>query len=262
MHAAAVNPFDWKVREGQAKAYMPLTFPATIGGDFAGVVSALGPTVAGFAIGDEVYGQAQASSGHGAFAEFAARISLFKSPLGVSLRRARLLPRAQWGMAFAHGGLGILVAGLVGMTAWQSELVTALKEGESATVADYTLTLEKVGLRQGPNYEALVGIIRVKKDGKDLGFMMPEKRRFPVERQEKTEAAIRTNGMSDLYVVIGDDNGHGGYTVRAYVNPFAPWIWGGAIIMAFGGLVSLSDRRYRVGAPTRARSRPQAQPAE
>ncbi|MDO8289682.1 MAG: heme lyase CcmF/NrfE family subunit [Parvibaculum sp.] len=198
----------------------------------------------------------------GAFTEFAARIALFSGPLTTSLRRARLLPRAQWGMAFAHGGLGILVAGLVGMTAWQSELVTALKEGESATVADYTLTLEKVGLRQGPNYEALVGVIRVKKDGKDLGFMMPEKRRFPVERQEKTEAAIRTNGMSDLYVVIGDDNGHGGYTIRAYVNPFAPWIWGGAIIMAFGGLISLTDRRYRVGAPTRARLRPQSQPAQ
>ena len=198
----------------------------------------------------------------GAFAEFAARISLFKSPLSTSLRRARHLPRAQWGMAFAHGGLGIVVAGIVGMTAWQSELVTALKVGESAMVVDYTLTLEKVGLRQGPNYEALVGVIGVKKNGKDLGFMMPEKRRFPVERQEKTEAAIRTNGMSDLYVVIGDDNDHGGYTVRAYVNPFAPWIWGGAIIMAFGGLISLSDRRYRVGAPTRARLRTQPQPAE
>ncbi|MGB3811481.1 MAG: heme lyase CcmF/NrfE family subunit [Parvibaculum sp.] len=199
----------------------------------------------------------------GAFFELAWRIGLFGSPIGKSLRKARHLPRAQWGMALAHGGLGIVVAGVVGMTAWRTELVTALKEGESAELSGYTLTLEKVGLRQGPNYEALVGVVHVKKGERDLGFMLPEKRRFPVERQEKTEAAIRTNGMSDLYIVIGDDNGHGGWTIRAYENNFAPWIWIGAMIMAAGGLVSLTDRPYRVGAPSRARrSRLAPSPAE
>jgi cytochrome c-type biogenesis protein CcmF len=198
----------------------------------------------------------------GAFFELAWRIGLFSGPLGQTLRKARRLPRAQWGMALAHGGLGIVVAGVVGMTAWRQELVTALKEGESAKLAGYTLTLEKVGMRQGPNYEALVGVVRVMKNGRDLGFMLPEKRRFPVERQEKTEAAIRTNGMSDLYIVIGDDNGQGGWTIRAYENSFAPWIWAGAMIMAAGGLVSLTDRRYRVGAPSRAKSRAVPQPAE
>ena len=198
----------------------------------------------------------------GAFFELAWRTGLFSGSLGQTLRKARHLPRAQWGMALAHGGLGIVVAGVVGMTAWRQELVTALKEGESARLAGYTLTLEKVGMRQGPNYEALVGIVHVMKNGRDLGFMLPEKRRFPVERQEKTEAAIRTNGISDLYVVIGDDNGQGGWTIRAYENSLAPWIWGGAIIMAAGGLVSLTDRRYRVGAPSRAKARPAPQPAE
>jgi cytochrome c-type biogenesis protein CcmF len=138
-----------------------------------------------------------------------------------------------------------------------------LKVGESATLSGYTLTLEKVGMREGPNYEALVGVFHIAKEGKDLGFMMPERRNFPVERQEKTEAAIRTNGFSDLYIVIGGKNGQGGWTVRAYENNFAPWIWGGAIIMAFGGLVSLTDRRYRVGAPSRAKARRVVpQPAE
>lgn len=199
----------------------------------------------------------------GAFFELAWRTGLFSSPFRQTLRKARHLPRAQWGMALAHGGLGILVAGIVGMTAWRQELVTALKEGESAHLAGYTLTLDKVGMRQGPNYEALVGIVHVEKNGRDLGFMLPEKRRFPVEKQEKTEAAIRTNGMSDLYIVIGDDNGQGGWTIRAYENSFAPWIWAGAIIMAAGGLVSLSDRRYRVGAPSRLRARRRLpQPAE
>jgi cytochrome c-type biogenesis protein CcmF len=202
----------------------------------------------------------------GAIYEFSSRISLFKAPLATSLRKARHLPRAQWGMALAHGGLGILVAGIVGMTAWRYELVTALKVGESAKLAGYTLTLDKVGLREGPNYEAVVGVVHVEKNGKDLGFMLPEKRNFPVERQEKTEAAIRTNGMSDLYVVIGENNGQGAWTLRAYENNFAPWIWAGAIVMALGGFVSLTDRRYRVGAPMRARTRAKAratpQPAE
>ncbi|MFZ3034113.1 MAG: heme lyase CcmF/NrfE family subunit [Parvibaculum sp.] len=198
----------------------------------------------------------------GAFYELAVRISLFKGPLVTSLRRARYLPRAQWGMTFAHAGLGIVVAGIVGMTAWRYELVTALKVGESAELADYTLTLDDVGMREGPNYEAVVGVVHVRKGDKDLGVMVPEKRRFPVERQEKTEARIRTNGLSDLYVVIGERNDQGAWTVRAYENNFAPWIWGGAVIMAFGGFVSLTDRRYRVGAPSRARARIVQQPAE
>jgi cytochrome c-type biogenesis protein CcmF len=198
----------------------------------------------------------------GAFVELATRIGLFTNPVAVSLRRAARLPRAQWGMVLAHGGLGIVVAGIVGMTAWRQELVTALKPGESAELAGYTLTLEKVGMREGPNYEALVGVVHVSRDGRDLGYMLPEKRNFPVERQEKTEAAIRTNGVSDLYIVIGEDNGQGAFTIRAYENSFAPWIWAGAIIMAFGGIVSLTDRRYRVGAPVRARARLASAPAE
>jgi cytochrome c-type biogenesis protein CcmF len=197
----------------------------------------------------------------GAFSELAGRIGLFSNPLSRSLAKARRLPRAQWGMVLAHGGLGIVVAGIVGMTAWRYELVTALKIGESAELAGYTLTLEKVGMRQGPNYEALVGVVGVKRGDRDLGFMLPEKRNFPVERQEKTEAAIRTNGFSDLYIVIGDNNGQGAWTLRAYENNFAPWIWAGAIIMAAGGLVSLTDRRYRVGAPSRARVRLAASPS-
>lgn len=198
----------------------------------------------------------------GAFFELAWRIGLFSVPLAESLRRARRLPRASWGMALAHGGLGIVIAGIVGMTAWRQELVTALKVGESAELAGYTLTLEQVGMRQGPNYEALVGVIRVTRDGREVALMLPEKRRFPVERQEKTEAAIRTTGFSDLYLVIGDDNGQGAWTLRAYENSLAPWIWAGAVIMTFGGVVSLTDRRYRVGAPSKRRTRLAAQPAE
>ena len=198
----------------------------------------------------------------GAFFEIAWRIGLFSGNIRESFRRGLRLPRAAWGMALAHGGLGIVVAGIVGTTAWRQELVTALKVGDSAELAGYTLTLEKVGMRNGPNYQALVGVIRVTRDGQGVALMLPEKRSFPVERQEKTEAAIRTTGFSDLYLVIGDENGQGAWTLRAYYNNLAPWIWAGGMIMAAGGVVSLTDRRYRVGAPNRARSRLAAQPAE
>ncbi len=198
----------------------------------------------------------------GAASEIAWRIRFFSTPLRESLGRARRLPRAAWGTALAHGGLGIAVAGIVGVTAWRAELITSLAPGESAEIAGYTLTLERVGLRDGPNYEATVGVVRVARDGRDLGILTPEKRRFPAERQEKTEAAIRTNGFADLYVVLGEQAGDGKWVLRAYHNNLAPWIWIGGAIMAVGGLMSLMDRRLRVGAPTGARARLAAAPAE
>lgn len=196
----------------------------------------------------------------GAASEIAWRIRLFSTPFGEAMSRARRLPRAAWGTALAHGGLGIAVAGIVGVTAWQSELITTLAPGESAQIAGYELTLERIGMRDGPNYEATVGVVRVERDGRMIGFLTPEKRRFPAERQEKTEPAIRTNGFADLYVVLGEPADDGKWVVRAYHNNLAPWIWIGGAIMALGGVMSLADRRLRVGAPTRARLR--AAPAE
>jgi cytochrome c-type biogenesis protein CcmF len=200
----------------------------------------------------------------GAASEIAWRVRLFSVPPADSLRKARLLPRAAWGTALAHGGLGIVLAGIVGVSAWRQETVVALKAGESTGLAGYTLTLERVGTRQGPNYEALTGVIRVTREGREVAVMMPERRNFPAERQEKTEAAIRSTGLADLYIVIGENNGQGAWTIRAYYNHLAPWIWVGAVIMAAGGAISLSDRRYRVGAPGRARKRTRlaAAPAE
>lgn len=188
----------------------------------------------------------------GSLSEISFRLMLFRLPLRQSLMRARNLPRASWGMALAHAGVGIMLMGVVGVTAWREELVTALKPGESATLGTYTLTLRSVGMYDGPNYEAVRGEIAVARAGRDVAVMRPEKRRFPTEGQEKTEAAIRTDGFADLYLVLGEANAQGAWTLRAYRNPFAPWIFAGALIMALGGLVSLTDRRYRVGAPRQA----------
>jgi cytochrome c-type biogenesis protein CcmF len=82
--------------------------------------------------------------------------------------------------------------------------------------------------------------------------MHPERRFFPLQQQTTSETAIRTNFLRDLYVALGDPDKGGGWTLRAYLKPLVPWIWIGAVIMAGGGIVSLSDRRWRVGAATRA----------
>ncbi len=198
----------------------------------------------------------------GAASEIAWRTKLFSTPLSESFARARRLPRAAWGMALAHGGLGIAVAGIVGITAWRTELITSLAPGDSAELAGYTLTLDQVGMRDGPNFVATVGLVRVEKDGRPVATLMPEKRRFPAERQEKTEAAIRTTGFSDLYVVLGDPAADGKWILRAYNNPLAPWIWIGGMVMALGGAISLTDRRLRVGAPVAARAHARPVPAE
>ncbi|MGX1196892.1 heme lyase CcmF/NrfE family subunit [Parvibaculum sp. MBR-TMA-1.3b-4.2] len=191
----------------------------------------------------------------GALSEIAWRVKLFTAPAAESWRRARGLPRAAWGTMLAHGGLGIAVAGIVGVTAWKSERIVALPEGGTTSISGYELTLEKVGTRGGPNYDATTGVVRVERDGEFVTFLLPERRRYPTERQEKTEPAIYTTGVSDLYVVLGEGNRTGEWALRAYVNPLAPFIWLGGMVMALGGLVSLTDRRLRVGAPQRAKAK-------
>ena len=197
----------------------------------------------------------------GALSEVAWRIKLFAAPLSESWRRARSLPRASWGTMFAHAGLGIAIAGIVGVTAWKSERIVAVPVGGSTAISGYELTLQKVGMRKGSNYEATTGVVRVDKDGKFVTWLLPERRHYPTERQEKTEAAIYTTGFSDLYVVLGEGNRKGEWAIRAYVNPLAPFIWAGGLIMAFGGFISLTDRRLRIGAPQRAKAKTRAAPA-
>ena len=109
------------------------------------------------------------------------------------------------------------------------------------------------GVRQvnGPNYTAERGEFVVSRDGTQLARLNPEKRFFPVQQQSTTESAIRTTGFGDLYVVLSDEKSDAGNIVRIYHNPLAPWLWGGAVLMALGGLISLSDRRFRIGVASR-----------
>jgi cytochrome c-type biogenesis protein CcmF len=186
----------------------------------------------------------------GAKLEWAERVKLFRAPLAESWRRARGMPRAAHGMTIAHIGLAVTVAGIAA-SAWQVERIEVLHPGDSLPVAAYTLHLDSIDKVQGANFTADRATITVTKNGESVGTMHPEKRFFPLQQMPTSMTAIHTNLLADLYVALGDSDGKGGWTVRAYWKPLVPWIWIGAVFMALGGMVSLSDRRWRVGVAAR-----------
>jgi cytochrome c-type biogenesis protein CcmF len=167
------------------------------------------------------------------------------------LQRIARLPRADWGKAVAHAGLGITIFAVAGLTAWEQEDIRVANLGEPFTVGGYELVLKDVSREQGPNYFSTKGHVEVLRNGRLEAVLYPEKRDYPVARMPTTEAAIDYRFTRDLYVVLGDRQEDGGWTMRTYIKPFANWIWGGSILMALGGLLSLSDRRFRVAAGAR-----------
>ncbi|MBV9150193.1 MAG: heme lyase CcmF/NrfE family subunit [Alphaproteobacteria bacterium] len=182
--------------------------------------------------------------------ELAERVRLFADPRG-ALRRALHLPRAAWGMTLAHGGMAIVIAGITGSNAWTAERIVDARPGDQIALTSYTIAFDAVNQVSGPDYTATRADMRLLKGGRLIADMHPEKRFYPVENGSQTGVAIRTNLLADVYAVIGDPDGKGGYTLRLYWNPLVPWIWLGAAAMALGGILSLSDRRLRVGAPAR-----------
>jgi cytochrome c-type biogenesis protein CcmF len=184
--------------------------------------------------------------------ELAERVRLAADPRG-ALRRALHLPRATWGMILAHGGMAVVIAGITGSNAWTAERIVDARPGDRIELAGYTIALDAVNQVSGPDYTATRADMRLMRGGREIAQLHPEKRFFPVENGNATGVAIRTNLLSDVYAVIGDPDGKGGYTLRLYWNPLVPWIWLGAAAMALGGIVSLTDRRHRVGAPARRR---------
>ena len=187
-----------------------------------------------------------------------------KGSLSQRFGRVVRLPRADWGKAVAHAGFGITIFGVAGLMAWEQEDIRVLQVGESLTVGKYEVVLEDVSRVEGPNYLSTMARMHVYEEGRDIGVLFPEKRIYPVAAMPTTEAGIDNGFWRDVYAVIGDPQQGGGWAVRVYIKPFANWIWGGAIIMSLGGLLSLSDRRYRVAAGARRRREAAAQgvPAE
>ena len=163
------------------------------------------------------------------------------------LGRLRRLPRADWGKAVGHIGFGLTIFGVSMLMAYEYEDIRVAQIGESYTVGDYQITLADVQDVEGPNYLATVAEIDVAQGNYQIR-LRPEKRVYPVAGMPTTEAGIDNGITRDVYVVIGDPQANGGWAVRTYIKPYANWIWLGAIIMSLGGVLSLSDRRFRVGA--------------
>ena len=148
--------------------------------------------------------------------EWAERIRLFSEPLGSSVRRALRLPRAAWGMTFAHAGMAIVVAGITGSSAWTVSKIEDVKPGSSVELAGYTVALDAVTDARGPDYTATRADIRLLKRGELITEMHPEKRFFPLESGNQTDVAIHTNLLAVFYAVVGDPDGKGSYTLRLY----------------------------------------------
>ena len=210
--------------------------------------SALGPV--GLALGAWVV--------FGALTDLWARTG--REGIGARLGRLTRLPRADWGKATAHLGLGVTIFAVAAMHSWKVEDIRVVQEGESFPLGSYEVRLDRVEEVQGPNYVSAMGTMTVTRGGLLVAVLQPEKRFYPVAQMPTTEAAIDYGLVRDLYLVLGDKQKSGGWAVRSYIEPFANWLWGGAILMALGGLLSLSDRRYRVAAG--ARRMPAGVPAE
>ena len=182
--------------------------------------------------------------------EWADRVKLTKSG---AFARIGNLPRAAHGMTLAHFGMALLIAGVSGSCAWKQERIQTMSAGQSVEIGGFTITFEGVKMVQGPNYEAGQATMLVAKNGKTVTTMHPELRMYSDPPQQLSYTNVHTTFGADLHAVLGEAQGATeSFTTRFYYEPMTPFLWYGVLLMALGGLVSLTDRRHRVGAPQRA----------
>jgi cytochrome c-type biogenesis protein CcmF len=165
-----------------------------------------------------------------------------------SLRRPPGTPaitRAALGMSIAHFGVGTFVLGVSIVQAFNVEEDLRMVPGESVEVAGFTFELRELRNVQGPNFQALEGEIEIRKNGEYIGEIRPQKRTYLVQQSPMTEAGILASLSRDLFVALGDPLGDGAWSVRLQYKPMIRFIWLGALIMALGGLIAASDRRYQ-----------------
>ncbi|HET9694377.1 MAG TPA: heme lyase CcmF/NrfE family subunit [Steroidobacteraceae bacterium] len=170
---------------------------------------------------------------------------------GLSARLASQ-PRGYWGMLLAHLGVAVFIVGVTLVKGYETERDVRMAVGDTVKVGSYTFRFDGVRDVPGPNYTASRASVDVSKDGKSIETLHPEKRIYFAQQMPMTEAAIDSGFLGDIYVSLGDPVGDGSWAVRVYDKPFINWIWFGCILMALGGFLALSDRRYRVRAAREA----------
>jgi cytochrome c-type biogenesis protein CcmF len=155
-------------------------------------------------------------------------------------------PPSWLGMHIAHLGIGVFVAGVTLVMGYEAEKDVRMVPGDIISAGGYDFRLLGVRQAQGPNYVAAVGDVELSQDGKVLRLLHPEKRSYATSTMPMTEAAIDANGLRHVYVSLGEPLPDGAWSVRVYYKPFVDWVWGGCLLMALGGLLAISDRRYRL----------------
>jgi cytochrome c-type biogenesis protein CcmF len=158
------------------------------------------------------------------------------------------VPRGFYGMLAAHFGIGVFIAGVTLVKGYETAGDARLDIGQSIEAGGYTFRFDGTKPADGPNYRGLRANIVVSREGRVIAVMHPEKRFFVVQKTTMTEAAVDRGVFRDLYVALGDaaDNSATAWTVRVQIKPFVDWIWAGCLLMAFGGVLAASDRRYRL----------------
>ncbi|MBV9633614.1 MAG: heme lyase CcmF/NrfE family subunit [Methylobacteriaceae bacterium] len=198
----------------------------------------------------------------GSLIDIGGRVVKRGASLSVTWSRAIGLPRSIWGTAAAHVGLGVTVLGLAA-TVWGVELIVTARAGNTFDLGPYQVTIADVASREGPNYRETYAEAIVRSGGVTVAHLEPAKRFFSSRQTSTTQAGIVTLGLGQVYISLGDANTDGTMAVRLYWKPLVTLIWIGAMIMAFGGALSLSDRRMRIGVARRAvTARQLPQPAE
>lgn len=198
--------------------------------------------------------------------EWSLRVRLFDSDLASAWRRARNLPRATYGMTVAHLGVAILMLGMIGSSVWKDEEIKFVEPGTEIFIGKFDVTFEGVERVRGPNYFADRGALRVEIEGEYVTTLFPERRTYPVAQTTTTESSIRSTPAGDLYASITEPSleaaeESGAWTLRILYEPLVGFIWLGSIMLCAGGILSLSDRRLRVGAPKKS-AKTQMQAAE
>ncbi|MEO0341912.1 MAG: heme lyase CcmF/NrfE family subunit [Pseudomonadota bacterium] len=186
-------------------------------------------------------------------ADFAARIRFWDDVRG-SFARVRRLPRATFGMVLAHTGLAVAILGFTGSSLWKTETVVFVQPGDQIEIAGFDVTFDGVTEVPGPNYIARQGALTVDLNGRNVEVLRPERRYYPVADTLTTESAIRHTLHGDLYASLVEPQGEvdeGTWTLRILYEPLINCIWIGSVMLVFGGIVSLTDRRLRIGAPKR-----------
>ncbi|GMM68297.1 heme lyase CcmF/NrfE family subunit [Alteromonas sp. MTD1] len=156
------------------------------------------------------------------------------------------LTPSHWGMVLGHVGFAILIIGVTLVSNYELERDVRMDVGDTVTLSGYDFTFKAVKEIEGPNYNADAGVFDVSRNGEFIAQLVPEKRLYIVQRMPMTEAAIHSTIARDLFIAMGEPLDNGAWAIRIYIKPFVIWLWAGAVVMAIGGIFSISDKRYRM----------------